>query len=113
MDIEVHLRGANSFFASGRAWNLSMNGLFISCDELPEIGDLVDVTLFANGPMSSLHLDISGMIVRKNEAGVGIKFQGLSLDAKLFLKSLVEYNSPDDEPVTLQVRKGGATEAAA
>ncbi len=83
----------------GKIENISLKGMFILTDGQFKLNDMVQVTIHLAGESSDLEIDVSGIIVRKNEKGIGVRFEKVDLDSFIHLRNIVAYNSGDEDQV--------------
>ena len=76
--------------------DLSLQGVFVSCDEVLEPGMPCRIYLELSGLSSRLQLRMDGKVVRAVAGkGMAIEFTSIDLDSYTYLKSLVAHNRPD------------------
>lgn len=85
--------GYNNHTINGDVENLSTNGMFMNTGEDIPLDTEVEVSIYLSGTTSELSLKINGMVVRKEEKGVGIRFKEIEFDSYLHLKNIVDFNS--------------------
>ncbi len=79
--------------------NISLKGMFILTDGQFKLNDMVQVTIHLAGESSDLEIDVTGIVVRKNEKGIGVRFEKVDLDSFIHLRNIVAYNSGDEDQV--------------
>lgn len=79
----------------GEVSNLSLNGAFIQTMQIIPLGENVDVRILLSGTSSELSVNVKGIVVRQDEAGLGIRFTGMDLDSFMHIKNIIAYNSED------------------
>ena len=84
------------------ARNLSQGGLFIEGDINIPVGEEFGLELYETGRHSSLILNFSGKIARREEDGAGVEFTSMKEDSFMFLQTMVLYSS--DDPVGVAER---------
>ncbi len=83
----------------GKIENISLKGMFILTDGQFKLNDMVQITIHLAGESSDLEIDVTGIIVRKNEKGIGVRFEKVDLDSFIHLRNIVAYNSGDEDQV--------------
>jgi len=83
----------------GEMENLSLNGMFFKVPEALSMDEPVEVEILLSGTSSALSLRIEGHVSRISDDGVAIQFKGMSLDSFIHLKSIIAYNTGDEEEV--------------
>ena len=73
--MEVQLNDMKSLF-SLFSKNLSVGGIYVESERKPPLGDHVEVTV--GHPLTGEQLVIPGKVARTDEAGIGIRFTGLT-----------------------------------
>ena len=84
---------------TGKIENLSLKGMFILTDGQFKLQDIIQITLHLAGESSDLEISVTGVIVRKNEKGIGVQFEKVDLDSFIHLRNIVAYNSGDEDKV--------------
>lgn len=83
--------------------NLSLTGALVKIPEKPDIpvNQVLDLTLLISGSTTDTQIRLKCIVVRNDEssASIGVKFDTLDLDAFIFLKNVVAYNTGDSEKV--------------
>jgi len=89
----------------GRVSDVSLNGLFLICDEHLPVGTECSVTLFLGGLQSSqLCIKAAGKVARANEDGVGVEFTELDMEGYNHLRNLVLFNTSNVEQAGQEFR---------
>jgi hypothetical protein len=83
----------------GEMENLSLNGMFFKVPEALPMDEAVEVEILLSGTSSALSLRIDGNVSRVSNDGVAIQFKGMGLDSFIHLKSIIAYNTGDEEEV--------------
>lgn len=83
----------------GKIENISLKGMFILTDGQFELNDMVQITIHLAGESSDLEIDVTGIVVRENEKGIGVRFEKVDLDSFIHLRNIVAYNSGDEDQV--------------
>ncbi len=83
----------------GKIENISLKGMFILTDGQFKLNDMVRITIHLAGESSDLEIDVTGIVVRKNEKGIGVRFEKVDLDSFIHLRNIVAYNSGDEDQV--------------
>lgn len=90
---------AESQTVQGKIENISLKGMFILTDGQFKLNDMVQITIHLAGESSDLEIDVAGIVVRKNEKGIGVRFEKVDLDSFIHLRNIVAYNSGDEDQV--------------
>jgi hypothetical protein len=83
----------------GKIENLSLKGMFILIEGLFKLQDSVQIKIHLAGESSNLDINVTGIVVRKNEKGIGVQFEKVDLDSFIHLRNIVAYNSGDEDKV--------------
>jgi len=91
--MEVQLNDMKSLF-NLFSKNLSVGGIYVESERKPPLGDHVEVTV--GHPMTGEQLVIPGKVARTDEAGIGIRFTGLTEgERRDFLRFALTGKTPD------------------
>lgn len=101
VDIKVHVRvlAKDRDEISKDTHDISMKGLFLSCQEEWPIGTECEVHLLLEGQASPIDLFLKGRVQRITEEGMGILFTEVSLEAYEHLHNLILFNSHNPDKV--------------
>jgi len=88
--------GYNNHTINGDVENLSTSGMFLNTKENIPLDTDVEVSIYLSGTTSELSLKISGVVVRKDQKGIGVNFKEIEFDSYLHLKNIIEFNSNPD-----------------
>ncbi|MGV7222501.1 MAG: PilZ domain-containing protein [Nitrospinales bacterium] len=91
--IEVILEFEGKIIESFSTQDLSMKGIFIETNEVLPEGSNCEISLFPAGHSDPLKLIIKGLVQRRVDSGMGIKFTEIDFDSYSHLKNLVMLNS--------------------
>ncbi len=89
--VEGGMRGGLSF--SGRALNLSVNGVLLDCHQPLEVGD--DLRLSFELPASQGPVRATGTVVRVSPPQFGVEITSVEGDGRVRIKRYEESGSPD------------------
>lgn len=95
---------------NGEVENLSINGMFLKTAEDLQIGKEVEVSIYLSGTTSELSLKINGVIVRKDERGIAIKFSQIGFDSYVHLKNVIDFNKLDENKIIREFEETFTTE---
>lgn len=89
----------------GQANDVSLNGLFLVCDEHLPVGSGCSVTIFlGERHASQLCIRVTGIIVRLSKDGMGVEFTELGMESCEHLRNLVLFNTDNVEQVNQEFR---------
>jgi hypothetical protein len=95
-EVLIHANGEK---LKGESENLSLYGLFLKIDKVLDIDTVVDVMIPLHMPADEPYIDVSGVVARQAENGVGIRFQQIGVDAFINLKTIISYQCGDEDQV--------------
>ena len=96
-DITVHLEaGGRKIIVQGDSKDLSLKGIFVTTQEILDVGTKCEIKIFLSGGINRIQLVIQGTVVRGGKSGMGIIFDSMDVDSYSHLKNIVRYNSVDD-----------------
>jgi hypothetical protein len=105
VQVRVLVRSEGRDIESKRSIDLSMNGIFVECDEqLPE-GSKCELTLLLDGTEPIIRAECSGVVRRLAPEGMAIEFVELTLDSYEHLQNLVRFNAPDLNAVDNELKE--------
>jgi len=81
--------------------NLSLNGIFLRCQEDFMVGDVARITLYLSGTVRRLDLSICmhGQVLRSGGGVVALQFQEMDLDSFTQLRNIIAYNTGDADRI--------------
>jgi len=89
----------------GQANDVSLNGLFLVCDEHLPVASECSVTIFlGERHASQLCVRATGRVARLDEHGMGVEFTGLDMESHDHLRNLVLFNANNVEQVNQEFR---------
>ena len=78
----------------GTLENVSMNGVFLSCDSRLPVDTTCDISLYLEGGSEQILIRARGTVVRVETEGMALQFSEVyGRDSLEHLKNLVKYNS--------------------
>ncbi len=83
--------------------DISMKGIYCTCENPLPQGTPVVVHLMLTGTSSELKLRIEGRVVRSEEQGMAIFFDAMDIDAFIHLKNILYFNSGDPERIDREI----------
>lgn len=85
----------------GNVINLSLKGALIDTFENLDIkvDKKVKVRLVITDNSSEYEINIDGVVIRKNEYSMGVKFINIDLDSFINLRNIVAYNNGDYDKI--------------
>jgi c-di-GMP-binding flagellar brake protein YcgR len=82
----------------GRSENVSLKGLFFRTSEKFDLGKNIRIRLFLHGN-EDVSVKLSGKVVRHEEEGFGVQFDGMNFTTFMDLKSIVSLLVGDENQV--------------
>jgi len=79
--------------------DISLKGMFIKTEQRLAAGTPCDLELILAGVSTNLTLAIKGKIIRQEEDGLGVSFQGIDLDSYWHLQNLLLYNAQEPDEI--------------
>ncbi|MBI5656156.1 MAG: PilZ domain-containing protein [Geobacter sp.] len=100
LKVEAYV-SCRSIAFKGEVANLSLNGMFIACNETLEEGDIARITLYLTGTSRRLDVSITanGRVIRVGEGMVAFQFQDMDLDSFAQLRNIISFNAGDADRV--------------
>jgi hypothetical protein len=93
-----------------RVRNVSLKGVL--CDPDPELGQLISCHLhFALS--GGIRFTVEARIIRNDESGLAMDFEGMDEEAFLHLRNLVRYNAPDADAIDRELTVPAFTDVRA
>ena len=87
----------------GRTKNISIGGMYFSCDEPFPVGTACQLVLFLDGAGGVIRIEATGTVRRVEAAspqpGLAIQFTAIELESFEHLRKLVLYNTDDTQQV--------------
>lgn len=84
--------------------NLSLSGIyFVNGPDLPMDAE-IDVHLELSSQHSEMGVVVNGIVIRKDEHGCALRFRDLELDAFIFLRNIMVYNSGNSDLIDKEYR---------
>ena len=103
--VRVLVRSEGIDVNSKRSIDLSMNGIFVECDESLPVGTKCELTLLLDGTDPLIRAECGGVIRRVNAEGMAIEFVELTLESYEHLQNLVRFNAPDLNSVENELKE--------
>ncbi len=91
----VKVRTADNIIGEFNIRNLSIGGVFMIGADVLDTGDECLIELHETGHHSSLILNFSGIVVRKDGQGIAVEFTDMGDDSFMFLQTMLLYASDD------------------
>ena len=88
----------------GRSRNLSVNGVYVLCDKKPDIDLQFEIELSLPGASTDMSIAITGRVIRHDDSGFAMSFDGVESESYEHLKNLVAYQNRDPEEVFKEQR---------
>jgi hypothetical protein len=82
-----------------RVENLSLHGAYLYANDLPDVGENVQLTIQLGQSDEILPLQIEARIVRHESNSVGISFEGMDLDSFSALKNILIYQGGNADAI--------------
>jgi len=79
--------------------DISLKGMFIKTEKRLAAGTPCDLELILAGVSTNLTLAIKGKVIRQEEDGLGVSFEGIDLDSYWHLKNLLLYNAQEPDEI--------------
>lgn len=95
VNIEATIKTDATAIETKHTRDLSMNGIFVLCDEKLPLDSECEVSLILRGEAELLQVDIAAKVQRATEEGLGLEFVELGLESYRHLQNLILYNSQD------------------
>ncbi len=83
----------------GGVGNLSLHGMLVKSPASIDVGEEVGITLFLTGITPEISVNLNGVVVRVEPAGIGVDFREMDSDSFVHLRKIVTYNLGDDTKV--------------
>ena len=83
----------------GQTKNVSIGGMYFSCQKPFPTGTECRLILFLDGADGKTRIEATGTVTRSGEGGLGIQFTAIELDSFQHLRNLVLYNADETEEV--------------
>jgi len=93
--VRVLVRSEGIDINSKRSVDLSMNGIFVECDEPLPLGTKCELTLLLDGTDPVIRAECGGIIRRITPEGMAIEFVEMTLESYEHMQNLVRFNAPD------------------
>lgn len=91
--VEAQVSSDTPVLIAGEARDISLNGVYVLCDEQLPAGTPCRVFLFLGESQEQLVIRANGKIARSDETGMGVELTGIPVDSFDHLRNLVLYNS--------------------
>ncbi len=88
-----------TFLARADTRDISLQGVFLRTDRKLPLNQHCDLQIKLTGASSVLSICAKGRVVRQDDNGVGIVFEGVDLDSYFHLKNLLLYNADDPREI--------------
>jgi hypothetical protein len=105
---DVMLTTLDGVTVSGALRDIAIQGAFITCESLLDLGTEVEVDITLHGGVEDIHIVTSGEVVHQEAEGLGIRFTGLEPDSVGHLRNLIVYNADDADRVLTEIYEGGS-----
>ena len=103
--VRVLVRSEGIDVNSQRSIDLSMNGIFVECDEPLPVGTKCELTLLLDGTDPMIRAECGGLVRRVTAEGMAIEFVELTLESYEHLQNLVRFNAPDLSSVENELKE--------
>jgi hypothetical protein len=103
--VRVLVRSEGIDINSKRSIDLSMNGIFVECDEPLPLGTKCELTILLDGTDPMIRAECGGIIRRVAPEGMAIEFVELTLESYEHLQNLVRFNAPNLETVENELKE--------
>ncbi len=103
--VHARLKTSTSVLVEGHVQNLSLKGLYMTGYARLPVGTDCGVTLVLNGSEQLPPIELSGIVTRMDEGGVGIEFTGVDVDSLEPLRNLVMYNAEDADGIEREMEQ--------
>ncbi len=94
--LKVEIRCGSQTIVTDQTKDLSMKGIYLTCEEKLPVGSICEVALLLEGTDQPVRIDVKGRVMRCVNSGVGIQFTEIELDSYDHLQNLVLHNSQAD-----------------
>jgi hypothetical protein len=89
---------------SGHTRDVSVKGIYLFCRQPLPVGTPCRVALVVGGRQSPLRIEVTGRVVRVDDAGMAVEFSEMGVDSFDHLRRLVLYNSTDTDQVEQELK---------
>jgi hypothetical protein len=89
----------------GKVENLSLNGLFLRVEDKIPLNEAVEVDMVLSGASSKLSINLQGLVVRQDDAGMAIQLIGMDLDSFIHFKNIITYITGDEREIMDEFHK--------
>jgi hypothetical protein len=96
--------GEISATVSGQTTDISLGGLFLTCDASLPIGTECKLVLFFGEPNNQIRIEAEGRIARVDSEGVGVELTVVELGSFEHLRNLVLYNTSEPQQAEEEFR---------
>ncbi|MBN2308957.1 MAG: PilZ domain-containing protein [Candidatus Hydrogenedentes bacterium] len=97
--VVVQVKAGGPDAIRGRLEDVSLKGLFVSCDATYPVGTACTIELSLDAGEQAIHMDARGTVMRADASGMAIEFEAVDADSFDHLRNLVLYNAADTEQV--------------
>ncbi|MFW5714952.1 MAG: PilZ domain-containing protein [bacterium] len=103
--VEFHTRAelrVNGKQLEGTVENLSLKGMYLKPETSHfsiQTGQKVEITIHLSGASTKLSIEVQGVVVRWDKAGLGIEFTEMEFDTFVHLRNIVAYNAGDEDRI--------------
>ncbi len=104
--MEAEVSSDDTGLTSGEIKDLSMNGIYLVCDEDLAAGTECQVVLFFGEGQGRLRIEVSGKVVRTDDGGVGVEFSEIvGLESFDHLRNIVLHNAQETDEVEKELKE--------
>jgi hypothetical protein len=103
--VRVLVRSEGIDIDTKRSIDLSMNGIFVECDEPLPLGTKCELTILLDGTDPMIRVECGGVVRRVTPEGMAIEFVELTLESYEHLQNLVRFNAPDLNTVEMELKE--------
>ena len=89
---------------SGQTKDISLGGLYLTCDTPLPIGTECKLVLFFGEPSNPMRIEAEGKVTRVDSAGVGVELTAVELGSFEHLRNLVLYNTSEPQQAEEEFR---------
>ncbi len=84
--------------------DVAYGGAYLICEELPEIGEEVEIRFYLSGMEPPPEIRFLAEVVRHGEDGFGVKLKMIDLESLTHLRRLLYFNLPDADQAERELR---------
>ena len=100
VNMEAEVRSGKSIILGHLTQDISLSGLFLTCEKKFPVNTDCDLTIFLGGLKNQQRIKLKAKVVRVEEKGMAFAFQEImGSDSFAHLRALILYNSPEAKSI--------------